>query len=200
MDWNWVYGIAVVAVNNLVLYVWKPWAGAYSGEKGKNLARKEDLKEILEEVRAVAATQKEVEAQQMILNQRRDAYVNLIKALDGFMEWSGAIILKQEQELGKKEEGIVHAREVDVSKMFADLREAQIRAEIFASSEVWNELLKYGEVLRGGHVIDLDRFRAWNEAAQSMSLALIKGAKKDLRIEPEEPSRTYTAEKSAGTF
>jgi hypothetical protein len=56
VDWiSWLQGIALVALNNLVLLFWKPWAGAYAGEKGKNLARKEDLNEILAEVRAVTA-------------------------------------------------------------------------------------------------------------------------------------------------
>jgi hypothetical protein len=62
VDWiSWLQGIALVALNNLVLLIWKPWAGAYAGEKGKNLARKEDLDKILDEVRAVTATQKAIE-------------------------------------------------------------------------------------------------------------------------------------------
>jgi hypothetical protein len=89
VDWNWLQGVTLVVLNNLVLMVWKPWAGAYAGEKGKNLARKEDLNEILAEVRAVAVAQKETEAKisgelwerQWRLNQRRDAYAGLLIAL-----------------------------------------------------------------------------------------------------------------------
>jgi membrane protein implicated in regulation of membrane protease activity len=94
MDWTWLYGVAFVALNNLVLYFWKPWADAYAGEKGKNLARKEDLAAILAEVRAVAIAQKEIDAKisgelwerQCRLNQKRDAYANLLIALNRLNE------------------------------------------------------------------------------------------------------------------
>jgi membrane protein implicated in regulation of membrane protease activity len=60
--WILVSAAAVVVINNLVLWLWKPWTEAYAGEKGKNLARKEDLDKILEEVHAVTQMQKEIEA------------------------------------------------------------------------------------------------------------------------------------------
>jgi len=59
-------GIALVAFNVLVVLIWKPWAGAYAGEKGKNFARKEDLDAVLNEVRAVAMTQREIEAKSLV--------------------------------------------------------------------------------------------------------------------------------------
>ncbi len=62
MDWNWIHTIAIVVLNTLVLMIWKPWAKGYAGEKGKNLARTEDLDRIVAEVRAVTITQKEIEA------------------------------------------------------------------------------------------------------------------------------------------
>jgi hypothetical protein len=42
--------VGAVILNNLILYFWKPWLGAYGAEKAKNLARKEDLDKILSEV------------------------------------------------------------------------------------------------------------------------------------------------------
>lgn len=82
MDWQIVNSIATVALYVLILGVWKPWTRAYADEKGKNFARKEDLNEILAEVRA----QKEIEAKltgeqwdrQMRWNQKRDLYVDLL--------------------------------------------------------------------------------------------------------------------------
>lgn len=90
MDWNFIYIIAGAILNALILGIWKPWGGAYAGEKGKNFARKEDLNEILAEVRAVTITQKEIEAnmagelwnRQMIWNNKRDTYAALFKAKD----------------------------------------------------------------------------------------------------------------------
>src|SRR5580700_7756163 len=86
MDWTLIYVVGGVTLNALVLGVWKPWAKAYSEEKGKTLARKEDLAEILAEVRAVTIIQKEIEAKltgeqwdrQMRWNQKRDLYIDLL--------------------------------------------------------------------------------------------------------------------------
>jgi hypothetical protein len=72
----------------LILGIWKPWGAAYAGEKGKNLARKEDLETVLAEVRAVTITQKEIEQKisgdlwdrQVIWNQKRDMYAQIIKS------------------------------------------------------------------------------------------------------------------------
>jgi hypothetical protein len=90
VDWTFVYVAAGVGLNALVLGFWKPWLGAYGGEKGKNLARKEDLNEILAEVRAVTIATKEIEAKltgeqwdrQMRWNEKRNTYTALLKAKD----------------------------------------------------------------------------------------------------------------------
>jgi hypothetical protein len=64
MDINWatisMTALASVLLNGLLLGVWKPWAAAYTGEKGKNFARKEDIDKILAEVKAVTQTQEEI--------------------------------------------------------------------------------------------------------------------------------------------
>ncbi len=86
MDFNWVNDIATAGLTLLVLWFWKPWSQAYAGEKGKNLARKEDLETILAEVRSVTITQKEIEAKlsgdlwtrQMHWNQKREFYADLL--------------------------------------------------------------------------------------------------------------------------
>src|SRR5215831_14476314 len=64
-------------------------AKAESVEHGKNLARKEDLENIVAEVRAITATQKEIEAKisgdawrrQWILDHKREFYVDLLKLI-----------------------------------------------------------------------------------------------------------------------
>ncbi len=57
MEWTQILPAASVTMNALVLAIWKPWANAYAGEKGKNFARKEDLAQIVTEMQAVAAAQ-----------------------------------------------------------------------------------------------------------------------------------------------
>jgi len=62
-------------------------AKAFAQEQGKNLARKEDLNEILAEVRAITITQKEIEAKisgevwdrETQWKEKRDTYAGLIK-------------------------------------------------------------------------------------------------------------------------
>ena len=43
VDQNTINTVALAVLYVLVLGVWKPWSAAYAREKGKNLARKEDL-------------------------------------------------------------------------------------------------------------------------------------------------------------
>jgi hypothetical protein len=88
-----IYALLSPLLTILLLWFWKPWASAYAGEKAKNLARKEDLEKILAEVRAVTITQKEIESKissdmwgcQWRLNQTRDAYAGLLRALSGVL-------------------------------------------------------------------------------------------------------------------
>ncbi|MGJ5820380.1 hypothetical protein [Paludibaculum fermentans] len=89
MDLNLVYIASGALLNALILGIWKPWGSGYAGEKGRNFARKEDLSEILSEVRAVTAAQKAVEAKlsgdlwhhQMRWNQKKEIYGALIHSL-----------------------------------------------------------------------------------------------------------------------
>jgi hypothetical protein len=76
----------------LVLGFWKPWTKSYA-EEGKNLARKEDLTEILDEVRAVAQAQQAIRAridgelwnEQLRTTQKGDLYADLLKAIHKLM-------------------------------------------------------------------------------------------------------------------
>jgi hypothetical protein len=95
MDWTWIHTIAVVALNGLVLYLWKPWIKAYSEEKGRLLARDESLENIMREVRSITETQKAIETRlsgelwrrQWVLNQKRDIYAELLRAASEYEIW-----------------------------------------------------------------------------------------------------------------
>jgi hypothetical protein len=130
---SWLQGIALVALNNLVLLFWKPWAGAYAGEKGKNLARKEDLDVILAEVRAVTKSQREIEAKisgdlwdrQMRWQQKRDIYARLLETIGEFQMILGAAAGEThaghlEQEWGEDEQRVATElrRQDSVAKLF----------------------------------------------------------------------------------
>jgi len=90
LDWVPII-VAVTALSGqiligLMLYFWKLWLRAYGAEKAKNLARKEDLEEILLEVRAVTVTQKQIEAKlsgtewnrQILWNKRAELYSSVM--------------------------------------------------------------------------------------------------------------------------
>ena len=132
-------GVALVALNNLVLLFWKPWAGAYAGEKGKNLARKEDLNEILAEVRAMTITQKEIEAKisgelwsrQMHWQQKRAIYARLLETIGEFQMvlGSAAVTLQLHS----------HTWE-DMIKLVTELRRQHSVAMLFVSESASSAL------------------------------------------------------------
>jgi hypothetical protein len=86
MDWTPIYIGAGVVLNWLILYFWQPWSTAYSGEKGKNIARKEDIDKISDEVRAVTRAQEEIKSslagdlwnRQLHKTQQKEIYGDLL--------------------------------------------------------------------------------------------------------------------------
>src|ERR1051325_10222487 len=90
MDWNAVYIIASAIVNAAVIGFWKPWLSSYGVEKGRILARQEDMDKILDEVHRVAEAQKLVEARlshdvwerQFQVQQRTTLYSDLLTLLN----------------------------------------------------------------------------------------------------------------------
>jgi hypothetical protein len=95
VDWNWLQVVAVVALNTLALWIWKPWAGAYAKVTGELSARQDSLGKILDEVRAVTATQKVIEArisgemwqQQWRQGQKLKIYSQILQAINEYSVW-----------------------------------------------------------------------------------------------------------------
>ena len=95
MVWIWLQVVAVVALNTLVLWFWKPWVGAYAKVTGELSARQDSLGKILEEVRAVTATQKVIEAkvsgemwqQQWRQGQKLKIYSQVLQAINEYSIW-----------------------------------------------------------------------------------------------------------------
>ena len=95
VDWSWLQVVAVVVLNALVLWIWKPWAGAYAKVTGELSARQDSLGKILEEVRAVTATQKVIEAkvsgemwqQQWRQGQKLKIYSQVLQAINEYSIW-----------------------------------------------------------------------------------------------------------------
>src|SRR5262249_45377623 len=80
--------LATALLTVLILVVFKPWATSYAAEKGKSLARKEDLDALLVEIRAITA-QREIELKlsrelwnaQTRWTQLRELYGSIIQCL-----------------------------------------------------------------------------------------------------------------------
>jgi hypothetical protein len=89
MDWSLTVSGAALLLNALVIGFCRPWLSAYGGEKGKNIARKEDLDAILAEVRAVTIAQKEIESQlsgalwsrQALWNEKKLLYAEVLNRI-----------------------------------------------------------------------------------------------------------------------
>lgn len=82
-------GILSAGLNALIFCLWKPWLGAYGSEKGKNLARKEDLDLLVAEVKAVTRGQEEIKSQlagdlwskQTLWNEKKSVYAQLLNSI-----------------------------------------------------------------------------------------------------------------------
>jgi hypothetical protein len=85
-----VVGAIVVASNLLAQSAGMPFLKAYFEGKGKNLATKQDISIVLEQVRAVTGETEKIKAEisgglwdrQWLKMQKRDAYVRLIETLE----------------------------------------------------------------------------------------------------------------------
>jgi hypothetical protein len=186
MDWNWLYGLALVGLNNLVLYLWKP----YASERAKNLAREHDLKLILDEVRAVTATQKQIEArisneiwqQQWQLTQLRDVYALLLDKLEEI-----TITRSRAQNHNSLTPEL---REAFKEKYF-EYRQARVRASLFLTTEHLKIAQKFIRTLD-----EIDENPNWAEAYKAgkkhitkVRNSLLAAARKDLGLaEPPEQS------------
>lgn len=187
MDWSAIPETALVVLNALVLALWKPWANAYAGEKGKNLARKEDLREILNEVRQVTETQKAIEArisgnlwrEQWVLNRRHDAYGRVLDAVERYqMAVSRAHVADR---VGTPEAMKLFTKAVgEIPTCISDYITACSVARIYASPAVANTL---DQITQYASQLGEDMIPGMS-ALLRMRDALIAAARKDLLVDP----------------
>jgi hypothetical protein len=195
LDWNWVYMVGTALLTLLGLWIWKPWAAAYTGEKAKNLARKEDLDKILAEVRAVTAATEAIKAditgglwqRQMFWSQKRDLYIRLLGTITDLHDCHNKMIsaLRHSSEIS------AHAMSADAQTRLlglgVDLHNGLVMAGVFASRECLAALMQYLEDF-SKNPLDT-RSEASHEAAllrlSDLQARLVRAAKKDLGSESE---------------
>ncbi len=200
MNWNWVYVITIAALN-LLLWFWKSRTEAIAKEKGTIIARNQDLELILTEVKAVTASQKEIEAKisdrvwerQWRLNQKRDAYVGLLNA---FTEL-GSIYAKMQLAL----RGLANEDYTHVDAQIPDLLAGVDRAVSFARLFVSPEALAAVEAYRR-HVIPGDRSAradAGRAAVREAEASIVAAARADLGLDTPEQATGVLKARHAGT-
>ena len=161
MNLTLTFEIAILLLNLIVIGIWKPWLGAYGGEKGKNLARKEDLDKLLTETKILIAGQEEIKARfagdlwnkQMVLTQKKDGYVRIVSLIDrlisDFLTWNNAPyfipLLKDSPD--EQERWRVNAAEAKTRlyTSYESLRLEYSLAAIFAGDKVYAALKLYFE-------------------------------------------------------
>jgi hypothetical protein len=146
MDAGWIACVGVVVVSFIFEVVWKSYLKSYAEQKGKQLATKEDIGDVLEQVRAVTRETEVIKAeisgglwqQQWQLTQKRDCYVRLIDALEN--------IQLQRSRVRAAAEGVdrVKAQRHD-EEIIMEFRRARALARLILSPEVISSI---GRLLR----------------------------------------------------
>ena len=138
---GWITLATGTALNFLVLTFWKPALKAYAEEKGKRLATKEDINNVLEQLRLTtretAAIQAEISGglwlSQWHLAQKRDTYARLIDALEN---------MRVQRDMLRRGDDKAQQGEQDA---IAEFRRARAMARLMVSSDA---LVGIGRLLR----------------------------------------------------
>jgi|SRR5690242_18414302 hypothetical protein len=187
MDWTPVYVGGSVVANWLILYLWQPWGQAYAGEKGKNLARKEDLDTILAEVRAITITQKEIEARlagdlwshQMIWNQKKEIYGELIKAA---LEMQNGYQAIRSMMAVNAEVAAMHKRWAETGPAYSAFSRSAALANIFAGHQSTNAIRIFVAEHSAPSPLSPQWLEAESDKIDTLLAVLIDAAKVDLGI------------------
>ena len=196
MEGGWI-AFNILAV---LVAVWKPFFGAYMGEKGKRLATKEDIERVLVEVRLVTREQETIKAsisgdlwnRQMVLTQKRDLYVRVLRVLtrllDRHAEVVGYITLNGLQPKG-----------VEIFQQILELQSELCRlchtAEIFGSNEFCEPLREYCVRRMPAQTDSIAWPMREREEIRKLSDRLVIAAKLDLN--PNELAAKSLTEKSS---
>lgn len=133
MNIGWIACAAVIGTNFLIQTIWIPFLKSYAEQKGRQLATKEDIENVLKQVRAVtretASIQAEISGglwlQQWHLAQKRDTYARLIGALENIQVQRGMIRMGGDEGAKQREQDAI-----------AEFRLARAMARLMLAPEV----------------------------------------------------------------
>lgn len=185
-------GAVVFVAGALANTVFKPFFGKYFSRLGENLANKQDLKNVLEQVEKVTSTTETIKAEisgglwhkQWVLTQKRDAYVRLIDALES--------IRVARTSLRRSTQASLADGRHYLQKAIAEFRRARALARLLVLPDgilALRQLLKNIETIDPHRCTDSE-FEKSQEAIRTARDSLVDLAKRDLGIsqEADEPS------------
>ena len=177
-------GAVVFVATVLANAVFKPFVEKYFSRLGENLANKQDLKNVLEQVEKVTHTTEKIKAEisgglwhkQWILTQKRDAYVRLIDAMETIRVTRGSLRRSTQSSLA---EGRHH-----LQKAIAEFRRARALARLLVLPDAvaaLRHLLKNIETIDSHRCTDIE-FEKSQEAIRAALDSVVDIAKRDLII------------------
>lgn len=153
LPWGWISFGATWLLIAAVKVGWVPFFSAYVSEKGRRLATRQDIENVITEVRRVTSETEQIKAQisgdlwnrQMQWNQKRDVYGSLLGLVSEMQTeyvklhsmYSGGITILPAREMNAPFDRLV--------ELARDFRKAAALASIFAGSEANEAIQRYIE-------------------------------------------------------
>ena len=193
-----LYFIAVPVFSFIAAFI-----GAYLKEKGKNLATKEDLDLLIDQMRKTTATVEEVKSEiageawlkQQIWTEKKRVYIEILQALQeanysasGMAEGFRLSQDKTRDEVSRKTiERQIEAHGSNYPKARSRVLQLSAAAQIVISGDAWSVLERFKASVDSGKRPDMQTyFDALVEETESAIANLVKAAKRDLGFPASE--------------
>jgi len=187
---GWIAFGALAVLNLLVVIVWKPFLHSYATEKGKQLATKEDIDNVLSQVRAVTKETESIRAdiqgavweRQTAWAQKRDIYAALLKTV---MELQSSFV-----KVYSASRPLNAYAAADLDQIFSEcgqqstqLRQHYALGLIFLSREACEAVNAYIEDSGSGATQPHERAANSIEKLEDLRNNLVRVARKDLGLD-----------------
>jgi len=190
MNAGWIACIAVILLNILFYVIWKPYVSGYAEEKGKRLATKEDIENVIVQVRAVTHETESIRTEmqsgmwerQTGWNQKRDIYGGLLKAIGDlemvnvkiFSLTRGPLQVRSPEELDRNMQ--------EVTSAATELRRWYSLGLIFIEPEACELVKSFIENPDGGLERPDERAVKTIENLDKLRIAIVNTAQRDLGL------------------
>lgn len=193
-DWS-LTSILTTVLIMIALYAFRPWLSAYTAEKGKRLATREDMEAILKELRHTTTEVENIKTEiarsewnrKWILNQKREIY-------QGVFDVIGKLVLGHQKQLAAylirkagarvAQPGFENQSHMECAELSQTLRTQQAIAAVFLSEESCRIIdeISSKRPLSGASTLDaeIEWSQSEIELLEKKCSELIQTAKRDL--------------------